>query len=196
MKLLKTTGIALLCSLLIWVPTGCSQSKVDTVIQDIANWTPIVVADATALLSDLAGFEAGDAAQIQTFVMTLNTDANTLTTLCNQYLAAPTSTLLNQIAALVGTMATTDASAVLALLQIKNANSQMIAKGILSAIASALTIISGLLSGVGVGLTSAARASLEQLRPYVNRDTLSDQLAVLKSQGLVRQNSTLAQFGF
>lgn len=196
MKLLKTTGIALLCSLLIWVPTGCSQSKVDTVIQDIANWTPIVVADATALLSDLAGFEAGDAAQIQTFVMTLNTDANTLTTLCNQYLAAPTSTLLNQIAALVGTMATTDASAVLALLQIKNANSQMIAKGILTAIATALTIISGLLNGVGVGLTSAARASLEQLRPYVNRDTLSDQLAVLKSQGLVRQNSTLAQFGF
>jgi hypothetical protein len=178
--------------------SGCTvtQAKINTAVTDIANWTPIISTDATALLTDIASFTPSDAVQINKFVATMQTDSAALTALCKQYLASPSSSLLTQIAALVSTLATTDSGALLAVLQIKDANSQNIARGILTTIATALTILSGYLASVHVAVTPAATQALNQMKPYLNRAALAGELQIAKNQGLVPQNMTLAQAGF
>jgi hypothetical protein len=197
MRLLKTAALALLCSLLIWGPVGCTpatQAKVNTYVQDIANWTPVVSSDASALLTDIASFEPADALQIHKLVAAMQTDSAALTELCKQYLAAPSSSLLTQIASTVSTLATGDSAALLQVLQIKDPTSQMIAQGILTTIATALTILSGYLAAAGTTVTPAASAALERMRPFVNRKTLDRELDWAKAQGLAPRFATLNGF--
>lgn len=198
MRIFSSFVIAILCFTLCTVPVGCtvSQAKINTAITDIGNWTPVVASDATALLSDIASFEPADAAQIQSFVTTMNADATALEVVCKQYLAAPSSTLLAQISALVGTLATSDSQALLAVLQVKNPNSQLLAKGILTTIATAVTILSGYLSTIDVTPASTTAAALEQLGPLVDRGALAQELAHAQRQGLAPAGLTLAQAGF
>lgn len=198
MKYLNVVIVALLCAVLALPQMGCkaSQSQVNTAVQDIANWTPVIASDASALLSDVGSFEPADAAAIQSFVTTMNADATALTGLCKQYLAAPSPSLLTQIAATVGTLATSDSGALLAVLQIKNANSQMIAKGVLTTIATAVTILSGYLQSVNVATSAPSIKALRQMRRDVDQAQLDAALSQAKRQGLVDRRVTLAQLGF
>jgi len=179
-------------------PVGCSvsQAKVNTVVTDIANWTPVIASDASALLTDIASFEPADAATIQAAVTIINTDSTALTALCKQYLAAPGASVLAQIASLVGTLATADSGALLSVLQIKNPASQNIAKGVLTTIATAVTILSGYLQSVNVQPSATVAQALEQLKPYVNRSVMGQELARAQLQGIVPANLTLAQIGY
>ena len=175
--------------------SGCqvSQAKINTVVTDIANWAPIITSDAVALGTDIASFDTADAAKIQGFLTTLQTDSTSLATLCKQYLAAPSSTLLTQIASTVSTLATTDSSALLAVLQIKNADSQNIAKGVLTTIATALTILSGYLATVNVTVSPAASQALLQMHKDIDWMTVQNELTLAKNQGLVPQYVTMQQ---
>jgi hypothetical protein len=189
---------ATLSALLVCLPlTGCtvSQAKVNTAVEDIANWSPVVAGDATALLTDIASFAPADAQALQSFVATLNTDSAQLTVLCKQYLALPSPTLLTQIAAMIGALASSDSSALLQLLQIKDPVSQSIAKGVLTTIATAVTILSGYAAATGVGPKPLATAALIQLRPYVDDAVVGRELALAKDQGVVPQWVTLQTIG-
>ena len=198
MKYANVVLIGLLCSALMVAPVGCSvsQAKVNTVVTDIANWTPVIASDASALLTDIASFEPADAATIQAAVTIINTDSTALTALCKQYLAAPGASVLAQIASLVGTLATADSGALLSVLQIKNPASQNIAKGVLTTIATAVTILSGYLQSVNVQPSATVAQALEQLKPYVNRSVMGQELARAQLQGIVPANLTLAQIGY
>ena len=193
---LRAALIGILAGTLLGSTTGCtvSQSKINTVVQDIETWAPVVASDASALLTDIASFDAADAGQIQGFVAVLNTDSAALATACRQYLAAPSATLLTEIAGLVGQLATSDAGALLAVAEIKNANSQMIARGVLTTVATAVTILSAYLQSVNVQPTNPV--ALEQLKPYANRATLALALARAQDQDLAPRQATLATFGF
>lgn len=193
MRILSIFVNVLLCFTLCTVPVGCtvSQTKVNTAVSDVADWTPVIASDATALLTDIASFEPADAAQIQAFVTTLNADSMALQAACKQYLASPSPKLLAQISSFVTTLATTDSQALLAILQIKDPTSQMLARGILTTIATAVTILSGYLSIVNVKV-----AGLESLKPYADHAQLTQALARAKRQGLAPDSVTLAQAGF
>lgn len=190
------TGV--LVGALIGSTTGCSasQAKVNTVVQDIANWTPTVSADATTLLREIAAFEPADAATIQKAVTVMQADAAQLTSLCQQYLAAPGATLLAQIGAMVGEMVTADSGALLAVAGIKNPQSLETAQAILALIATGLTIASGWLQSINVQPTANVASSLELLRPYADRATLALALARAQDQDLAPRQATLATFGF
>ncbi len=199
MRIVWTSLIAVLCALLIVPTTGCTkvtQAQINSAVTDVANWAPVISSDATALLSDIASFNPSDAAAIQSAVNTINTDSAALTTACKQYLAAPSSSILTQISGLVSELATTDSQALLSVLQIKDANSQLIAKGILTTIATAVTILSGYLSSINVAVTPVVSTALRQLRPYADRGQLQMALVQAKQQGLAPQNLTLAEAGF
>jgi len=198
MKYLNVVIVGLLCSALLVLPVGCSvsQAKINTVVTDISTWTPVIAADATALLTDIASFAPADAATIQNAVTVINSDSTALTALCKQYLAAPSPTLMTQIAALIGTLATTDRDAMLAVLQVKNPQSQATAKGILTTIATAVTILSGYLQSVNVQPSASTTAALEQLKLYVDRAPMERALAQLKAQHVAPQYVTLAQLGY
>jgi hypothetical protein len=195
MKNSSLLTVTLLILTMTFVPfmAGCSQAKINTVVNDIATWTPTLSSDAVALLADVATFDPGDAAAIQQAVTVINTDAPLLTAACKQYLAAPSASLLTQITGFVTTLATADSSAILALAQVKNPQSQATARGILTTIALGITIASGLLQTIN---QSAAVPATAQLRPYVNGNDLKPTLALMKSQDLVPQDFTLAQAGF
>jgi hypothetical protein len=197
MKLLNSIVAVLLCPLMI-ATTGCSvsQAKINTVVQDIANWTPTIAGDATLLLTEIASFEPADAATISGAVSVINADSQELATLCKQYLASPSPTVLGQIAALVGSMATANSGALISALQIKNAQSQNLAHGILALIATAVTILSALLQSVNVQPTSTVASTLEQLKPHVDRVALNTALDAAKNQGLAPQNTTIEALGF
>jgi hypothetical protein len=191
MKLLSTATIFVLCFLLVIPTTGCtaSQAKINTAVTDIANWSPVIAADATALLTDVASFEPADAAQIQSAVALINTDSAALTVACKQYLAAPSSSVLTQIAGLVSQLSTSDSQALIAVLQIKDSASKQIAQGILTTIATAVTILSGYLATVNVSAPVTTSS-------YADRNALKRELAKAQAQGLVPQGYTLAQAGF
>jgi hypothetical protein len=188
-----TCIVAVLCSALTLTPlTGCtvSQAKINQAMTDIQNWTPVIASDTSALLTDIASFEPQDAAAINQFVATLNADSASLSTLCKQYLTAPSASVLAQISSTVTLLATADSSALLGVLQIKNATSRQIAQGILTTIATALTILSGYLQAAG-----APPVSVSALKPYVDRAALGIELAKAKDQGLVPKDATLQMAG-
>jgi hypothetical protein len=199
MKNIQTGFIAFLCGLLISLPlTGCtvSQAKINTVIQNIATWTPVISNDVTTLATEIASFDAADAAVIQQYLTTMQTDSDLLTTLCNQYLAAPSTSILNNIATLVSDLATTDSDAFLMVIQIKNPNSLLVAKGVLASIATAVTILSTYLATINVSITPTATQSIHQMAPYVKKVTMAKELNKAKSQGLIDKNISLQSFGF
>jgi uncharacterized membrane protein len=198
MNRLYTITVALLVSLLVCLPMcGCtvSQAKINTVVQDIADWSPVVSSDASTLLLDVASFEPTDASAIQSYVQTIQSDSATLTTLCTQYLASPSPSILAQITSLVSDLATNDSSALLAVLQIKDARSQQIAQGVLTTVATALTILSGYLATINISVTPQATTALNQMKPVLNRAKLEEALQLAKNQKLVPQYVTLAQSG-
>jgi len=84
----------------------------------------------------------------------------------------------------------------LAILQIKNQNSQMIARGIIAAVATALAIASVYLSSTGVAASPSTATSIQQMKAYVDRAQLANALQLAKNQGLAPQSYTLAQAGF
>jgi hypothetical protein len=198
MKFFQIPIVAILSGLLMTLPTGCtvSQAKINTVVQNIATWAPVIVNDATSLAANVASFDPDDAVIIQKYVTTIQTDGTLLTAVSNQYLANPSPILLAQISSLVSDLATTDSSALLAALQIKNANSLMIAKGVLATIATATVILSTYLTTINVAVTPAAAQSIEQMKPVVNKVTLIGELNKAKTQNLIPENTTLQQFGF
>ena len=199
MKFLQIPIVASLCSLLVIIPmTGCTvtQSKINTVVQDIATYAPIISADAANLANAATAFDPNDALLIQQSLTTLQNDSAALTALCNQYLAAPSSSLLTQITATVSELATTDSDALLKVLQIKNPQSLATSKLILASIATGITILSVYLSSINQTVSPAAATSLTNLKPYVQQNMLIDQLDKVKSQNLVPQNTTLQSFGF
>lgn len=199
MRYSSSLVIAVLCAAMVCLPlTGCtvSQAKVNTAVQDIANWSPVVAADASTLLTDIASFAPADAKSIQSFVATLQADSAQLALLCKQYLAAPSPTLLGQIASIISTLASSDSSALLQVLQIKDPTSQSIARGVLTTIATALTILTGYLSSTGATVTPAATAALIEMRPYVDRAVLGRELALAKNQGVAPEWVTLQAAGF
>src|ERR1700735_5150754 len=100
MKYLQTIFIALLSSLLICIPcTSCtvSQSKINTVVQNIASTSETVVSSAQAFQTVLATFSPADATVIQPLVTQIQNDGTLINTLSNQYLSNPSSDLLTQI---------------------------------------------------------------------------------------------------
>lgn len=198
MKIFSTIMVFVLCFTLSTLNTGCtvSQSKINSAVTDIANWTPVVASDATALLTDIASFEPQDAAQIQSLVTTLNQDSTALASVCKRYLAAPSQSLLTQISSLIGTLATTDSSALLAVLSVKNPQSQALAKGILTTIATAVTILAGYLQSVNVQVSAIAANAIDTLKLYANHGQMQNALDAAMAQGLVPQGTTLTQAGF
>ena len=200
MKFLQYPLIALLCSSMVIIPTtGCApvtQSKVNSVVQNIANWAPVITNDAANLGTAIASFDPADAVQIQQYVSIMQKDGALLTTLCNQYLAAPTSSTLAQIASVVGELATTDSTALLQVLQIKNSNSLMLAKGILATIATAVTILSTYLATINVQVSPAAKQAIKNMSPVVQKVVLVSELNKAKSQGLIPQSTQIESFGF
>ena len=141
-KFLSSVLVFPLSYLLIVAPaTGCSaqtQAKVNQAVQTIETWTPVVAADANTLLTDIATFAPSDAAEL-----------NSAAALCQAYLANPTAGTLSQITALINSAATANSGALLQLVSVKDPNSQIVAKGVLTTIAATLTIIAGLLAGTG-----------------------------------------------
>jgi hypothetical protein len=199
MKFLYILLVAMLSTTLVLGPTACSnptQAQITAVVQNIANWTPALTNDAAVLGGDIAAFDPADSVLIQKSVAQLQSDSSFLTTLCNQYLANPSPTVLAQIAATVSDAVTVDSSALVAALQIKDATSQLIAQGVLATIATALTILSTYLASVKVSVTPAAQTALKNLAPYVNKATLSSELDKAKAQNLIPSNTTLQAFGY
>jgi hypothetical protein len=199
MKFIQYPIITALCSLLITFPiTGCtvSQAKINTVVQNIANYAPIITTNATALATEVQSFDPADAVLIQKSLTILLRDGPLLTTLCNQYLANPSSSVLNQIAALVNELATVDSDALLVVLQVKNPQSLETAKMILAGIATAVTILSVYLSSINVQVSPAAKQAIKQMAPYVKTTLMVSELNKAKSQGLISKNISLQAFGF
>ena len=194
-----TLLVAVLSVLMITLPTGCTvtQAKINSVVQDIATWTPVVAADADTLLADVAAFDTADAALISTYIAQIQQDSNLVTTLSNQYLANPSAAVLNRIATLISDIATNDSAAFIAVAHIKNPNSQQVAQGILITISTAATLLVTYLGTINVSVTPAAAASLQTVKPIVQKATLKAELDKAKSQGLVNNNVTFEQaFGF
>jgi hypothetical protein len=190
---------ALLVCALVCIPmTGCtvSQSKIDTVVTDIGNVSAIVSADAGTLSTEITAFNPSDAGQIEGDVAVIVKDSAALSVLCKQYVAIPSASLLTQISTLVGTLATSDSAALLSVLQIKDANSQATAKAALTALATALTIISTYLGSVHVAATPATAAALNNLKPFLDHVALQRELDLAKSQGVAPQWVTLQYLGF
>jgi hypothetical protein len=175
---------------------GCtaSQSKINSVIQQIANWAPVISTDAGTLMTEIASFEPQDAAQIQEYTNTIQQDGAALTILCNQYLAAPSPSILGKIAVLVGELATNDSSALINILQIKNPASQSLAKGILMSVATATTILSGYLSTVNVQPT--APVALNSLKPFTDKTILEQEIKVAKSKEIIPSYYELSYSGY
>lgn len=194
MKFFSTAMVFALCFLLALPMTGCtvSQAKINTAVTDMQTWTPVVCSDAETLMTDVASFAASDAAQIEAAVKAMSTDCPALETAEQQYLAAPSASLLAQISSFVSTLATTDSQALLAVLQIKDTTSRTVAQGVLTTIATAVTILSGFLATAGASQTVAT----SQLRPYADRAVLHREFARAQMQGLVPAGYSLAQSGF
>ena len=123
-------------------------------------------------------------------------DGALLTTLCNQYLANPSPSVLAQITATVSDAVTIDASALIAAAQIKNPTSQAIAQGFLTAVATGLTILSSYLSSIKQSVTPAAATALKTMAPYVNQSTVTKELNKAKAQNLIPGYVTIQQFGY
>jgi len=199
MKLLQFPLVAALCGLMVITPmTGCSvsQAKINTVVQDIATYGPIISTDAQTLAALATSLDPADAALIASSVATLQKDSAFLTTLSNQYLAHPSPSLLNQIAALVSDIATTDSAALIQVAQIKNPQSIATAQAVLAAVATAVTILSAYLSSVNVTVTPAANTAIKTMKPVVLKTTLVSELNKAKSQGIIPENTTLQSLGF
>jgi hypothetical protein len=190
--------IAVLCALLIVPTTGCapSQANINKAVTDIGNVMGIVNTSLTALQADIALFPPSDQAVIGPYVSKGITDSAAVKALCATYLAAPSASVLSQISATFSTLAADGASATLAILQIKNQNSQMIARGIIAAVATALAIASVYLSSTGVAASPSTATSIQQMKAYVDRAQLANALQLAKNQGLAPQSYTLAQAGF
>lgn len=199
MKILQLPIVMSLCSLLAVLPmTGCtvSQAKINTVVQDIATYAPTIATDAQTLAVVAQSLDPADAALIQSSIATLKQDSGFLTTLCNQYLASPSPTLLAQIAGTISEIATTDSAALIQVAQIKNAQSVTTAKAVLAGVATAVTILSAYLTSINVSVTPVASQSIKQMAPYVQKSVMVSELDKAKSQGLISQNTTLQQLGF
>lgn len=199
MKLFKLPFVIVLTILLIIIPvTGCnvSQSQINSVVQNIDSYTPVIVTDATAYSKIAQTLDPADAALIQESVTILQKDSNFLTTLCNQYLAAPSSNTLSQIAATVSELATTDASALIQVAQIKNPQSVTEAEAVLAGVATTVTILSVYLQSVKVPVSKAATKSIQRMDPYVKKSVLVSELDKAKAQHLVPSYVTLSSFGY
>jgi hypothetical protein len=198
-RIFSTIMVFVLCFTLVTVPVGCTkptQAQINTAVTDIANWTPVVASEATALLTTISGFDPVDATQVQSFITIMNQDSTDLAILCKQYLAAPSQSLMTQISALVSTLATTDSSALFAVLQIKNPQSQATARAALTTIATAVTILAGYLQSVNVQVSATAANAIDTLKLYANHDQMQNALDTAMAQGLVPQGTKLEQLGF
>lgn len=111
-------------------------------------------------------------------------------------MATPNSATLAQISTVVSELATTDSTALLQVLQIKNPQSLALAQGILATVATAVTILSTYLATINVSVTPEAKTAIKNIAPSVQKVTLVSELNKAKSQGLVPQNATISAFGF
>jgi uncharacterized membrane protein YozB (DUF420 family) len=156
----------------------------------------IINTSLVALQADITLFPAEDQAVIAPYVAQGITDSALIKSLCVTYLAAPNAAVLAQISSVFGSLASDGASAILNVAHIKDPNSQMIAKGILAAVATSSAILSAYLATTGVQAAPSTGSSLTQMQKYVNHDVLVRELQVAKNQGVVPQWMTLAQAGF
>ncbi len=188
--LYKLLVLPLACLLVVLPVTGCAtnQANINVAVTDIYKWAPVVSSDATALLTDVASFNPSDAALIQTLITQIQSDVAPLQSLCKAYLAHPTAGVLAQIAAVVNSANTATSSALLASLHIKDPNSQLIAKGILQTIATALTIITTYVTSVGL----TAQITLPVGFEFDHGMALSS-LSGAKSEGLLPNTATESQ---
>lgn len=193
-------GIAVMIMSLFLVPiTGCggpSQAQINTAVQDAVNVATIVVTSVNALQADFSLFPASDQAAVAPYVTEILNAGNLIETTGKTYLAAPGASALSQFAAAVSSLATSSSAALLNVAQVKDANSQAMAKAILATIATAAAIVAGYLEVTGAQATPAAHAALEQMKPFMNRQQLSDGLQLAKRQGIAPSGATLEAFGF
>jgi hypothetical protein len=198
MNLLNRLLIVPLIALLILIPvattTGCSstatttQAKINAAVLDIQNWAPIVAADATTLLNESEAFAPADAVQIQALVTQIQKYVAPVQTLCATYLANPSAGTLAQIAATVNGANTAASSALLAILNIKDAHSQAIAKTALVTITTALTILTTYLA------TTGQTASITVPRGFTfNNEVMAQAMNEAKGQQLLTSNVTSDQ---
>jgi hypothetical protein len=166
------------------------------VVQDIAAQSENIVAGATAFQEVLATFSPTDAAKLQPAIATIITDGNLINTLANNYLTAPSATLLTQISSILDTLATTESSALLAALDIKDANSLKIAQAVLSGIAAGVVILGIYLTSINVSVSASTTKTINGLIPYTSKPVLVSELNKAKDQGLVPQYTTIQSLGF
>jgi hypothetical protein len=183
--------ICLIVALPVVVITGCSpatQAKVNTAVQDIENWTPVIASDAQALISDLTSFNPNDAAALNSIAAQIQADVAPIQALCQAYLTNPTATVLTQITNLVTASSSLISTGLLQVLNIKDANSQMIAKGVLTTLATAITILDGILASTG------QTASIElPANTQLNVAMLQRALDQFKSEGNAPPDMTVSQ---
>lgn len=192
----KKLLIASLVYLLVVIPvvgcktaTGTPQSQINTAVQNVETWAPIVATDAAALISSIAQFSSpADAAKLQTLVVQIQQDVTPIQALCAAYLANPSAGILAQITAAINNANTASSSALLAALDIKDPNSQATAKAALAAIATALTILTTYFSAAGqpVSITLPAGYKLD-------KGIVTQALNEAKEQRLLASNVTAEQ---
>jgi hypothetical protein len=71
-----------------------------------------------------------------------------------------------------------------------------LAKGILTTIATAVTILAGYLQSVNVQVSATAANAIDTLKLYANHGQMQNALDAAMAQGLVPQGTRLAQAGF
>ena len=177
---------------------GCktpSQATINKAIGDVENVAGIINTSLVALQADVALFPASDQTAIAPYVTQGLASSALIKSLCASYLSNPSATVLAQISAAFGTLASNGASALINVAQIKDPNSQMIAKGVLAAVATSSAILSAYLATAGVSTPAATTVSLNQMKPYMDRAELARELQVAKNQGLAPRYLTLAQTG-
>jgi hypothetical protein len=171
--------------------TGCSsntQAQVNTAVQDIENWAPVVSSDAASLLTAIAQFNSADAAVLQPIVTQIQNDVAPLQALCAAYLANPSAGVLAQITAAVNAANTSVSSALLAALGIKNANSLAIAKAALAGIATALVVLTTYLAATGQPATITLPKGFA-----LNKGVVTQAMNEAKGQNLLTSETTPEQ---
>lgn len=179
--------------------TGCSkptQASINTAVADIGNVAGIINSSASSLQAAIAVFPVADQAVLTNLANELVNGSALIKTLSATYLASPSPTVLGQISTAFSALAANGAQALLSVAQIKDSNSQAAAQAILAAIATGLAVLSGYLATTGVSVSASTKSNIEQMKPFLNREFMTQQLQVAKSQGLVPQNATLASVGF
>jgi uncharacterized membrane protein len=167
-SLRKLGAVALCAVLLMGATTGCTSAQVANVVKNIAIYAqeaqPIVT-EVLALVmsfSDKQSNNVPTASEIQMVSNKIKTDLSDLATLCNAYTAHPSSSVWQQIVALVDDLVTNGDSALTEIAGIKSSASQQGALATLASLDALLHTIDGFMqttqSSTQVKATAARRA--------------------------------------